>query len=81
MKKVKLVEDDYPLVKKREHEKRMPTVKFIRYGIISGSSGDVIVVLLKRKKYTRKMQWKDLGNSEGYPYVVIQGKEYGLEED
>lgn len=81
-KKVKLVEEDYPLVKPRIKEKKISTVRIVEHGDHDyGVVGDVVVVLLKGKKYVRTIRWEDLGHYEGYPYVIINGIEYGLEED
>jgi len=42
--------------------------------------GNDVKVKYKGKWYDRKVRWKDLGNYEGYPYIILKGKKYGLKE-
>jgi len=44
------------------------------------SYGNDVQVKYKGKWYSRKVRWHDLGNYEGYPYVILKGKKYGLKE-
>jgi len=81
MKKIKLIEDDYPLVKPRKR-KGILTVKVIKYyGKAPYMSSGKVKIRYEGRYLDKNIKWKDLGNNEGYPYVVIDGVKYGLEED
>lgn len=81
--RVKLVEDDYPLVKPRTKEKKVRSLRVISHysPTVSSSIEDgTVIVLFKGKQRLQNVFWKDLGNDEGYPYIIINKVEYGLEE-
>ena len=55
--------------------------KYKMSGGHTSANDGTVRVKFKGKWYARKAHWKDLGNYEGYPYIILFGKKYGLKED
>jgi len=45
------------------------------------NEGNVIIVKYKGKQYKRVVRWKDMGNYEGYPYIIINNRKVMIAED